>query len=101
METIQPHQPITEQIEQWKKQHGRVFTTAADGMKAYFRKPTRKELSYAMAMQNKPLEMTEHIVKSCFLGGDRRLVDEVEYLLGSDKLVEKLLEFKTVELGEA
>lgn len=27
----------------------------------YFRKPTRKELSYAMTLREKPLEMTERV----------------------------------------
>lgn len=37
-----------EQVEQWKKEHGRVFTAKGDGKMAYYRKPTRKDLSYAM-----------------------------------------------------
>lgn len=87
-------------VEQWKKQHGRVFSVTADGHTAYFRKPTRKELSYMLAMQDKPVEATEHLLTSCFLGGDRIFLTDTEYMLGCDKLVEKLTEVKTVELGE-
>lgn len=88
-------------IENLKKEHGRIFTAKADGMTAYFRKPTRKELSYALTLQSKPLEMTEVLLKQCFVGGDRAMIEETEYLLGCAPIAEKLLEVKQVELGEA
>lgn len=89
-----------EQIARWKEQHGRVFSVNSDGHTAYFRKPTRKELSYMLAMQGKPVEATEHLLSCCFLGGDRVFLTDTEYMMGCDKLVEKLVEVKTVELGE-
>lgn len=89
------------QIEQWKKEHGKVFVAEADGHKAYYRKPTRKDLSYAMTLQNQPLEMTETLLKSCFLGGDSIMHEETDYLLGcSGELVEKMIAIKKVEVGE-
>lgn len=89
------------QIEQWKKEHGKVFVAEADGHKAYYRKPTRKDLSYAMTLQNQPLEMTETLLKSCFLGGDSIMHEETDYLLGcSGELVEKMINIKKVEVGE-
>lgn len=87
-------------VQQWKEMYGRVFSVEADGFTAYFRKPNRKELRYMLAMQNKPVEATEHLLNSCFLGGDRVFLTDTEYMLGCDKLVEKLVEVKTVELGE-
>lgn len=87
------------QIEAWKKEHGRIFVAQADGKKGYYRKPTRKDLSYAMTLQDKPLEMSEMLLKQCFLGGDP-IHQDTECLLGSDKLVEQLLQVKQVEVGE-
>ena len=87
-------------IEQWKKEHGDVFYTSADGYKAYFRKPNRKELSYAMALQDDPLKMTEVMLRSCFLGGDTIFFENVEYLLGCSALADALIQIKQVEVGK-
>lgn len=91
-----------EQVEQWKKEHGRVFVASADGKKAYYRKPSRKELSYAMTLQNQPLDMTECLLKNCFLGGDAEMHEDTDYLLGcSGELTERMIAIKKVEVGEA
>lgn len=89
-----------EQIEAWKREHGKVFVAKAGECAGYFRKPTRKELSYAMTLREKPLEMTELILRSCWLGGDEAMLEDNECLLGCDKLVEKLLHVKEMEVGE-
>ena len=84
-----------EQVEQWKKEHGKVFVAEADGKKAYYRKPTRKDLSYALTLQDQPL-------KNCFLGGDAIMHEDMDYLLGcSGELVERMVKVKKVEVGEA
>ena len=91
-----------EQVEQWKKQHGKVFVASADGHKAYYRKPTRKDLSYALTLQNQPLDMTETLLKNCFLGGDHIMHEDTDYLLScSGDLVERMISIKKVEVGEA
>lgn len=89
----------TAQIEAWKKEHGHVFYGENGGRKGYYRKPTRKDLSYAMTLQDKPLEMSETLLRQCFLGG-QPLHEDTECLLGMDKLVENLLQVKKVEVGE-
>ena len=91
----------TEQVEQWKKEHGKVFVASSEGKKAWYRKPTRKDLSYAMTLQNQPLDMSEMLLKSCFLGGDPEMHEDSDYLLGCTELVEKMLTTKHVEVGEA
>ena len=89
------------QIEQWKREHGKVFKASADGHTAYYRKPTRKDLSYAMTLQDQPLEMSETLLKSCFLGGDPIMHEDTDYLLGcSGELTEKMIAIKKVEVGE-
>lgn len=90
-----------EQVEQWKKQHGKVFVASADGHKAYYRKPTRKDLSYALTLQNQPIDMTETLLKNCFLGGDSIMHEDTDYLLGCcGELTERLINIKKVEVGE-
>lgn len=99
---MEKNEVTTAQIEQWKKEHGKVFVAAADGHKAYYRKPTRKELSYALTLKDQPLDMAEILLKNCFLGGDATLHEETEYLLAcSGDLVERMIQVKKVEVGEA
>ncbi len=83
-----------------KQQHGTIFTAKADGKEAFFRKPTRKDLSYALTLRDKPLEMTEVLLKNCFIEGDRCFVEETDYLLGCSALVEQMIEVKNVEVGK-
>lgn len=89
-----------EQVEQWKKEHGRVFTAKSDGKMAYYRKPTRKDLSYAMTLKDQPLDMYETLLRNCFLGGDP-LHEDPDYLLAMESLAEKMIAVKSVEVGEA
>lgn len=89
-----------EQVEQWKKEHGKVFEVKADGKVAYYRKPTRKDLGYALTLKNQPLDLDETLMRSCFLGGEP-FHEDLDYLLGMDALVDKMLTVKTVEVGEA
>lgn len=88
------------QVEQWKKEHGRVFTATADGRTAYYRKPTRKDLSYALTLKGQPLDMDEALLRNCFLGGEP-LHEDADCLLGMDGLVDKMITVKNVEVGEA
>lgn len=102
MEKNHKSNPIDQaQVEAWKREHGQVFTAKADGYTAYYRKPTRKDLSYAMTLKDQPIDMSESLLKNCFLGGDSVLHEELDYLLGQDELVEKMITIKKVEVGEA
>ena len=87
-----------DKIEQLKHQHGDLFVARADGKEAYFRKPSRKDLSYALTMRDKPLEMTELLLKNTFVDGDRCFVEDSAYLLGCSALVEQMIEVKNVEV---
>lgn len=89
-----------EKVERWKKEHGRVFIAKCEGKAAYYRKPTRKDLSYAMTLKGQPLDMYETLLRSCFLGGEP-LHDDPDALLGCAPLAEKMIEVKSVEVGEA
>ena len=56
------NKPSADQIARWKEQHGKVYTAKSDGCIAYFRKPTRTELSYMLAMQNNVVTSAEGII---------------------------------------
>lgn len=93
-------QATQEQINSWKAKYGSVFYTTADNRIAYFRKPNRKELSYAMRLQDDPLAMIEMVLKSCRIGGDDTFIKDAEYLMGASALVEKLISVKKTEVGK-
>lgn len=82
------------EIEKLKEQYGDIYsTTDSKGKVAYFRKPKRAELSYAVSLQQagKSLEMLEQVIKSCFVYGDRVFVDDTDHILGAAPLVEQLI----------
>lgn len=93
-------QATPEQIEAWKKQYGEVVEAKAEGHVAYFKKPTRPQLSYAMSLENqgKTLEMVEHVLKSCYLSGSDVFLKNTDYMLGAAGVVERLVSVKQVEI---
>lgn len=89
------------QIEEWKKQHGDVVSYTVEDKVGYFRKPTRQELSYASVASNQmkdSLKYSEVLMSSCFLGGDRDILEKDEYFLGAAPVIEALSEAKVGEL---
>lgn len=92
---------VTDQnIIDWKKKHGTIFMLESeDGKVAYVRKPTRKELSYAMTkVQSNPLGFAEVIMQNCWLGGDEEMRTSDEHFLGVSSQLDALMEVKVVEL---
>lgn len=88
-------------IDGWKKKHGDVILYEVDGKKCYFRKPTRQELSYATVASNQmkdTVKYSEVLMNSCFLGGDRDIIDNDEYFLGAAPVIEALSEAKVGEI---
>lgn len=101
MSKIEKTEITAEQVAQWKKEHGKVFVAKGNGKIAYYRKPSRKDLSYAMTLKDQPLDMYETLLRNCFLGGDAIMHEDMDYLLGSVGLAEKMISVKSVEVGEA
>lgn len=91
---------MDEKIEKLKKEHGEIIVLEADGKVAYLKKPTRQVVSYALTLQQKgnTLEMLEHVMKSCFVDGDRCFVDDIEFLLGSAEAINELVSVKQVSI---
>lgn len=88
------------QIEDWKKKYGDVISYTVEGKVGYFRKPTRQELSYASIASNQMkdvIKYAETLLNSCWLAGDKEILDKDEYFIGAMGVVEALAE---VKLGE-
>lgn len=89
------------QINDWKKKHGDIVLYTVEDKAGYFRKPTRQELSYASVASNQGKDVvkyTETIMNSCWLGGDREILDKDEYFIGAMSVIEALAEVKTGEV---
>lgn len=88
-------------IEGWKKQHGDVIQYTVEDKVAYFRKPTRQEISYASVASNQMkdvIKYSETLMNSCFVGGDREILEKDEYFIGAMAVIEALAEVKTGEV---
>lgn len=88
-------------IESWKKQHGDVIQYTVEDKVAYFRKPTRQEISYASVASNQMkdvIKYSETLMNSCFVGGDREILEKDEYFIGAMAVIETLAEVKTGEV---
>ena len=88
-------------IESWKKQGGDVIQYTVEDKVAYFRKPTRQEISYASVASNQMkdvIKYSETLMNVCFLGGDREILEKDEYFIGAMAVIEALAEVKTGEV---
>lgn len=89
------------QINDWKKKHGEIVSYTVENKVAYFRKPTRQEISYASVASNQMkdvIKYSETLMNSCFIGGDREILDKDEYFIGAMSVIEALAEVKTGEV---
>lgn len=89
------------QIEDWKKKHGDVVSYSVDDKVGYFRKPTRQEISYASVASSQmkdAIKYSETLMNSCWLGGDREILDKDEYFIGAMGVIEALTEVKVGEV---
>lgn len=96
------NQPVTQQqIDAWKAANPRgLWELSIEDKKCFVRKPTRNEMKYAMtlATKNDPLGMVEEILNSCFLGGDREILEDDDYFYGAAMQLQELIEIKNGEL---
>ena len=88
-------------IEGWKKKHGDVIAYTVEDKVAYFRRPTRQELSYASIASNQTkdaIKYSETLLNSCWLGGDRDILEVDEYFIGAMSVLDALSEVKIGEV---
>lgn len=92
-------QATPEQIEAWKKQHGKVFAVKVDGHIGYLKKPDRKILSYAtMAGSADPIKFNETLLNNCWLGGSDAIKTDDDLFLGVSGKLAELIQVKEAEL---
>lgn len=92
-------QATPEQIEDWKRQHGKVFAVTVDGGICYLKKPSRKALGYASyASKQNPLNFNEVILNDCWLGGDETIRTDDAKFLGISGVLADIIEVKEAEI---
>lgn len=90
------------QVEAWKKEYGKIFTVESpDGKRCYLRVPTRSTLSMAaITAGDDSLLQKELILKNCFIGGDRELIEQDKYFYSVARQIESAIEVIECTLKE-
>jgi len=88
-----------EQIEIWKKKHGKVFGIKVGGHIGYVRKATRVEVAYSSTIaQTNPIKSNEALLKSIWLGGSEAIKTDDELFYGASVVLAELVQVKEAEL---
>ncbi len=88
------------EIEMWKRRFGAVFSTVVEQHIAYFKKPSRQQISYAMIFSGNPMKMAETLLRECFVGGSKTILDNPEYTLSAESIISTLVNAKPVEIAK-
>lgn len=92
---------IAQRIKELKKQFGLdvVFHIKVDDKEAFFKKPDRQTLGYAMSLAQKdPLGFAESILRDTYLEGDKDIYEDVDYLMGASTQIDKVISIKSAEV---
>lgn len=95
------YQATEQQIQEWKNKHKDIFLLTSDDKACYVRKPSRKDVSYAMAASSGGkdlIKMQEVLLNNCWLGGDEEMRTDDDYFYGVSPQLTGLMEAKEVEL---
>jgi hypothetical protein len=97
---IESYSEITpEQIAEWKEKHGEVFKLACEDKACIVKVADRKTLSFASASGTKdPMRFNELILKGCWLGGDKEIMEDDKYFISVAQKIAELVQFKTATL---
>lgn len=90
-----------EQLKGWKEKHGEVFEISCEDKKAVLHKPTRQDLSFAMAGSNQAkdsVKFAEILLKQCWIDGDTEFQTNDTYFLAVLPVLGALSETKEAEL---
>ena len=90
-----------EQLKSWKEKFGEIFEISCDDKKAVLHKPTRKDLSFAMAGSNQAkdsVKFSEILLKQCWVAGDMEFQDEDKYFFAAVPVLGTLATVKEAEV---
>lgn len=90
-----------DQLKSWKEKYGEVFEISCDDKRAIVRKPSRKDLSFALAGSNQgkdSVKYVEILLKQCWVDGDMEFQTEDDYFFAAVPTLETLSEIKEAEI---
>ena len=92
-----------DQLEGWKKKFGdgNVFEVAVEDKKVILHKPSRRDLSYAMAGSNQAkdsVKFSEILLNQCWIEGDEEIRQNDDYFLAVVPVLGALAETKEAEI---
>jgi len=92
-----------DQLKDWKKKYGddKIFEIVVDDKKAILHKPTRKDLSFAMAGSSQAkdsIKLAEILLNQCWIDGDNEIKENDDYFFGAVHKLEVLSETKEAEI---
>lgn len=88
-----------EQITAFKKEYGSVFLIEVEDKKCYLHQPSRVILDAASAASVKAnSKFNEVIMRSCWLAGDKEILEKDEYFLAASTELSDIIEFKEATL---
>lgn len=92
-----------DQLKDWKKKYGddKIFEIVVDDKKAILHKPTRKDLSFAMAGSSQAkdsIKFAEILLNQCWIDGDKEIKEDDDYFFGAVPKLEVLSETKEAEI---
>ena len=88
-----------DQIEEWKKKHGKLYAIIVDGHICYLRPPDRKILGFAsMAGKTDPMKFNEALLNNCFVGGSEAIKTDDELFFAAGSRLADLIQVKEAQL---
>ena len=90
-----------DQLKGWKEKYGEIFEISCDDKKAVLHKPTRKDLSFAMAGSNQAkdsVKFSETLLKQCWIDGDMEFQTDDNYFFAAVPTLNALSEVKEAEI---
>ena len=88
-----------EQIDAFKKEYGAVFLIEVEDKKCFLHQPSRVILDAASAASAKAnSKFNEVIMRSCWLAGDKEMINDDEYFLAASTQLSEVIEFKEATL---
>ena len=90
-----------EQLESWKKKYGEVFEVVSADKKTILHKPSRHDLSFAMAGSSQAkdsVKFSEILLKQCWIDGDPEIQTVDDYFLSVVPVLGALAEVKEAEI---
>lgn len=90
-----------EQLKGWKEKYGDVFEIVCEDKKAVLHKPTRHDVSFAMAGSSQAkdsVKYTEILLKQCWIDGDMEFQTDDAYFFAAVPTLAALSETKEAEI---